>query len=300
MRNTLAQVVSLFAMALVAVAVINPHPAQAGMVPLVIIEEACLERGERPEFCATLPTDTETDSDADTDTETEAEEYTVTVWIPRSAMAGFMSHVPAPEPVTGLEAGNMIVWDMDPETCGEIGFTGNGAAELAAQGAYVLRSLSATLAQAQADMASSLTEASQTSWLYYDYKVNLGELTAMSVELAYDIERLDRDVLSFPDTDDLLHGRKARHAQELCEEQGNLLNSYSDMWIDVTTVAAEITRARLGAGVSVAPWRADPYGDMDRLAVRGQMTGLNALIPTCMDDLDRRLRDMGFGYCIDN
>ncbi|MCG2687372.1 hypothetical protein L6260_01030, partial [Candidatus Parcubacteria bacterium] len=156
MRNSHALAAFLFAMALVAVAVFNTKQAMAGLMPQFLMsEEACLARGEPPEFCAYLA-QPETDSDA------KAEEPTV--WIPRSAIPVWrevpLSQIPAPEPVTGLQAGNMIIWDFPAGSCADprLNHTGHGAREMAAQDATVLRSLAATLAQAQADMAWSLTE----------------------------------------------------------------------------------------------------------------------------------------------
>ncbi|MBU4453272.1 hypothetical protein KKH24_03350, partial [Patescibacteria group bacterium] len=109
MRNS-ALSAFLFAMALVAVAVINPNQANAGLMPeFLMSEEACLARGEPPEFCAHLavPTaETEADTEVETVTETETDADTQaeepTVWIPRSAIPVWrevpLSQIPAPEP----------------------------------------------------------------------------------------------------------------------------------------------------------------------------------------------------------
>jgi len=194
---------------------------------------------------------------------------------------------------TGLPAGNMIVWPEPIMGCDQ-DFTGREGRELAAQDAAVLRSLAATLMVAQADMAHSLTEASQGGWLYIDYGMTLGTLSDMSVRIVGDIARLDELVVSLPDTDEQLRGRQARQVQQLCKEQGNLLNSYSEIWIQVATVAAWITRARIHAGVVVVPWTTNRFMEMDTRIIRAQVSSLNEFVgPECLDELDRRL-----GGCI--
>ena len=192
---------------------------------------------------------------------------------------------------TGLPAGNMIFW---PTNACKVPFTGSGGREMAAQEAAVLSGLAASLMVARADMAHTMTEASQTSWLYIDYSNNLGTLSDMSVRIAGDIARLDELVVSLPDSEERLRGRQARQVKQLCQKQGELLNSYSDLWVQVATVATWITRARIGAGVMVVPWTTNQFMEMDTQIVRDQISSLNEFVgPECLDELDIRL-----GGCI--
>ena len=200
------------------------------------------------------------------------------------------------------ETGNMIVWDtINADVwCKNID-TGSEARELAAQDADVLRSLAATLATAQADLSHTLVSKAQSDWLYADYDRALGNLTDMSLELADEIVWLDQFVLSFEDTDEPLVGRQLRRAQRLCEDQADRLNRFSDLWTDTMAAAALITKARQDARVEVLEWRINPFMAADTRVVRSQLTSMNCLPqpPTCLDALDRRLRERGEYNCVD-
>jgi len=256
-----------------------------------------LQTGETERVPTQTPSVTEEPALAPTATTADDEETvlrSVTVWqqVPSQQVAPQNFY---------LKAGNMIVWPKaNANACQQID-TGDEIGALLAQQAAVLRSLAATGLASQAGMAFTLTERDQTDWLYTNYDQTLGELTQMSVAIVGDIARLDQAVLSFPDTDEILRGRQARRAQRLCMDQGELLNSYSDLWVEVVTAAAMITRARQNAGLSPVRWIEDWLGEQDLDVVQAQLASQDDIPepPACLDDLDRRLRDLGVGVCVD-
>ncbi len=223
--------------------------------------------------------------------------FVLTVVIAMSVTQAFAAEDTAPQTVSGLRAGNMIIWDpADASWCDENINTGSKVRELAAQDADVLRSFAATLMVAQADMSFTLTNNAQSDWLYTNYGEALGNLVDMNLELAREIAWLDDLVLSFDDSDEVLTGRQLHRAQRLCTDQDERLNRWSGLWADTMAAAAIITDARQNARVNVLPWRTNPFMADDIMIVRHQIASLTDCIdlPECLDDLDRRL-----GGCVD-